>query len=107
MVLYMIFVLLGALCSLLLNLNEAVVKPDFSFVRFAKSNWLPTLTNVIVGCIIVISAHEEQSLVPVTKLSAFLVGAVAQQFFKKLCNIFLTSKPTKVGINSDEPTENE
>lgn len=94
-----LFVILGAFVSLLLNLNEAIVKKDFSFKVFVKQNWLATITNIIVGVIIVLSTYDDSSIIPMTKLTACLLGVMSQQFFKKLCNLLLLSKPTFIGIN--------
>lgn len=96
---YCLFVVLGAICSLLLNLNEAKALKNFSWKAFVKQNWLATLTNVIVGCAIVACTYDSNEFFTMTKLSAFILGAVAQQFVKKLCNIFLAGKPTYIGFN--------
>lgn len=106
MILYCIFVILGAFCSLLLNLNEAVTLNNFSWKEFVKKNWLATATNVVLGCIIVACTYDDNALFEISKLSAFILGAVAQQFVKKLCNIFLVSKQTYVGFNKLTKTPN-
>jgi hypothetical protein len=100
-----LFVVLGAIASVLLNLNEAIVKDDFTFAKFVKDNWLSTLTNVVIGICIVIAAYDDSSVLHMTKLMAFSLGAIAQQFFRKICNIFLTSKTTFIGVNRKHANE--
>lgn len=102
-----LFVVFGAIASILLNLNEAIVKPNFTFKKFVKDNWLSTITNVLIGILIVIASYDDDSVLHMTKLIAFLLGAIAQQFFKKLCNLFLKSKETFIGVNKNESNETD
>lgn len=101
------FVVLGAFASLLLNLNEAVVVNDFSFAKFVKQNALPTITNIVVGIAIVLCTYDDDSVIHMTKLMAFILGAVSQQFFKKCCNVLLKDKITFVGRNHSNHNTDE
>lgn len=106
-VLLSVFVILGAFVSLLLNLNEAAVKKKFKLKKFIKDNALSTITNIIVGIAIVGCTYDNPEVIEMPKLIAFILGAVSQQFFRKLCNIFVAGKPTYIGINKRVDYEND
>jgi hypothetical protein len=106
LVTYLTMVILGACFMLLLNLNEAYAKADFSWRIFIKQNWLATLCNIVIGVVVVIAEYDATSpLFEITKFSSLMLGAASQVIFKKLVNMFTASKGTAIGINKTDNTQ--
>jgi hypothetical protein len=90
-------VLAGAFLYLLFSLNEAYPKPEFLWRIFFKQNWLPSLTNVICGLLLV-WGRESISLELTTLWGVFL-GFSGQVILKKFFKMFDTKVNTVVGLN--------
>ena len=105
---YCFMAVIGAMIALLLNLNEACMRPDFTWRQFWRLNLAPTLLNIIVSVAIIFAEYDDPApAFQITKLSSMILGTSAQFIFKKLVNT-VSSKPTAIGINKveDEQCEN-
>jgi len=99
---YCIMAVVGAIIALLLNLNEAYVKPNFSWSKFCKQNLAPTLLNIVVSVAIIFAEYDDPApIFQISKMSSMVLGTSAQFIFKKLINT-ISSKPTALGINIQE-----
>ena len=95
-------VLTGALINLLLGLNEALKKTDYSFSIFFKQNIIATLLNIIIGFSIIFGKEDplvKQLIGDITFLMAVFVGSSGQFLWKKITNILSPEKQTAIGIN--------
>jgi len=97
MILY-IAVLFGCLIYILTQLNGVLTKPDFEWGIFLKTNVIPTVINLLVGCALVLGKDELANIYPITFLSALIIGFAGQAIFKKLVNAFDSKVPTKIGL---------
>jgi hypothetical protein len=93
---YYVAVLLGCVIYLLLQLNQAFTIPEFRWSIFIKTNIVPTILNLVIGCALILIKDEIVNFFPVTLFSALLLGVSGQAIFKKLTNLF----DTKVGSSS-------
>lgn len=96
---FYVAVLLGCVIYLGLQLNSAYVLPDFKWGIFFKTNWIPTVLNLLVGCALVFIKVEIMNIYPITLLSALILGITGQAVIKKLTNMFDSKINTKIGIN--------
>ena len=93
-----IAVILGCLIYILIQLNGRLVKPDFQWSIFLKTNIIPTVINLIVGCALVLGKDELVNIYPITFLTALLLGLGGQTIIKKLSDAFDKKVPTKLGL---------
>ena len=94
-------IFLGAFIWLLLELNKALVKPDFSWSKFILLNWLPFSLNITCGLTILWFKDDIQDVFPMTKAYSVVVGMSGQGLFKKIVGIFNKKIETVVGINEE------
>jgi hypothetical protein len=92
-----IAVLLGSIIYLGLQLNQTYTLPGFKWLVFIKTNWIPTLLNLLIGCALVFIKDEITTIYPITLLSAFILGISGQAILKKLTNMFDAKVNTVVG----------
>lgn len=97
--LYYFAVLLGCLIYIMLQLNSVYTLPTFEWKIFFKTNWIPTVLNLIVGCSLVFIKDEIMNIYPITLLSALILGITGQAVIKKLTNMFDSKVNTAVGFN--------
>jgi hypothetical protein len=96
---FYVAVLLGCFVYLLLQLNGVFNLPDFSWKVFIKTNIIPTVLNLVIGCSLVFIKAEIINLYPITLLSAFILGVSGQAILKKLTNMFDSKIETVIGLN--------
>jgi hypothetical protein len=96
---FYIAVLIGSLVYLLLQLNSVFTLPGFSWKVFFKTNVIPTVLNLVLGCVLVWVRADITNLYPITLLSAFILGVSGQAIFKKISNAVDAKINTVVGIN--------
>ena len=97
MILY-VAVFLGCLIYILIQLNGRLVKPDFQWSIFIKTNVVPTVINLIVGFTLVLGRNDLVDIFPITFLTALLLGLSGQTVIKKLSDAFNNKIPTKIGM---------
>lgn len=97
--LYYVAVLLGSIIFMGLQLNSVYTLPDFQWKVFIKTNWIPTVLNLIVGCSLVFIKDEIMNIYPITLLSALILGITGQAVIKKLTNAFDSKVDTIIGRN--------
>ncbi len=88
----------GSLIFLLLQLNGVYNLPDFQWKTFIKTNWIPTVLNLTIGCVLVSIRSELTNLYPITLLSSLMLGVGGQALIKKLNNVFDAKINTVVGL---------
>jgi hypothetical protein len=91
-------VFLGCVIYILLQLNGVYTSPDFKWGVFAKTNWIPTVLNLLVGVGCVIGKEEIVNIYPITFVSAMMLGLAGQAFIKKLSNVFDSKVNTIVSL---------
>jgi hypothetical protein len=91
-------VLAGSFLYLLLQLNTVYNLTDFKWKIFIKTNWIPTILNLSIGCILVSIRTELTNLYPITLLSALMLGIGGQALIKKLNGVFDSRINTVVGL---------
>ena len=91
-------VFLGCLIYILIQLNGRLVKPDFQWSIFIKTNVVPTVINLIVGFALVLGREELVTIFPITFLTALLLGLSGQTVIKKLSDAFNSKVSTKIGL---------
>ena len=96
---YYVAVALGCVIYLLLQLNGVFTLPEFKWSIFIKTNVVPSVINLVVGCALIFIKDEIVAFFPVTLFSALLLGVSGQAIFKKLTNLFDSKVDTKFGIN--------
>lgn len=92
-------IIFGAVILLLFELNKALKKPDFNVSKFILLNWLPLLTNISCGLVIIWFKEEIAEIFVVTKVSSVMLGLSGQAIFKKIIGIFDKNIETKLGLN--------
>ena len=95
---YYLAVLGGSFIYLLLQLNGVYNLPDFKWLTFIKTNWIPTILNLAIGCILVSIRAELTNLYPITLLSSLMLGIGGQALIKKLNGVFDSKVNTFVGL---------
>jgi hypothetical protein len=92
-------VLLGCVIYLGLQLNGVFTLPDFKWSIFLKTNAIPTILNLIIGCALVLIKDELINIYPITLLSALILGITGQAVIKKFTNMFDNRINTVIGVN--------
>lgn len=92
-------IIVGALLWLLLELNKAVKKEEFSFKKFLKINTIPAVTNLFCGLAILWMEDDIKEHIIITKYSSVMIGMFGQAFLKKLTSVFDKNIGTHIGIN--------
>ena len=95
---YYLAVLAGCLIYILLQLNGVYNHPDFRWKTFIRSNWIPTVLNLVIGCVLVSMKADLANIYPITFISALLLGISGQALIKKLSAIFDSKVDTIVSI---------
>jgi uncharacterized membrane protein len=95
---YYLYVLAGSLLYILLQLNTVYNLPDFKWKTFIHTNWIPTVLNLAIGCIIVSMKAELTNIYPITFLSSLMLGISGQALIKKFQGIFDQKVNTVVGL---------
>lgn len=95
---YYLAVLLGCLIYVGLQLNQAFALKDFSWKLFLKTNAIPTVLNLIIGCSMVFIKAELVNVYPITLLSALILGISGQAILKKFTNMFDSKVNTVIGL---------
>jgi hypothetical protein len=86
----------GCILYLLLQLNDVYNLPDFKWRLFFRTNWVPTLINLVVGSIMIYAKEEITTLYPITFMSSIVLGAGGQAIWKKVSHIFSSRVDTVV-----------
>lgn len=88
----------GCLIFILLQLNGVYNLPDFVFRKFLKTNWIPTILNLVIGFVCVYAKDDMVNIYPITFISALMLGIGGQALIKKLSNIFDAKVNTVVSL---------
>jgi hypothetical protein len=91
-------VFVGCLIYILLQLNSAYNLPGFIWKIFFRTNWVPTILNLIIGFSLVFIRADLVTIYPITLLSALMLGIGGQALIKKLSNVFDSKVNTIVGL---------
>ena len=91
-------VLAGCLIYILLQLNGVYNHPEFLFKTFVRNNWIPTVLNLIAGCVLVYAKDDLVSIYPITFVSSLMLGVSGQALIKKLSVIFDSKVDTIVSL---------
>jgi hypothetical protein len=91
-------VLGGCLIYLLLQLNGIYNHPDFTWKIYLRANWIPTVLNLVIGCILVSIRADLVNIYPITLVSSLMLGIGGQALIKKLSNVFDSKVDTIVSI---------
>jgi hypothetical protein len=94
---FYVYVLVGSLLYIGFQLNSVYMKPDFKWGLFFKTNSVPTILNLAIGCVIVSVRAELVNIYPVTFLTAIFLGLSGQVIFKKIQESFDSGKTTFIG----------
>lgn len=92
-------VVLGAVIWLLFEFNKALMLKDFSFKIFIKLNWVPAVTNLICGLVVIWAKDDITDYFVLTRFSSIILGMTGQGLFKKLVSIFDKNIETQIGVN--------
>jgi hypothetical protein len=95
---YYLAVFAGTFIYLLLQLNGVYNHPEFVWKTFLKTNWIPTLLNLVIGCVLVAMKEDLANIYPITLVSAMMLGVGGQALIKKLSNVFDSKVDTVVGL---------
>jgi len=95
---YYFAVLAGCIIYILLQLNGVYNLPDFDIKKFIRTNWIPTLLNLVVGCVLVYAKADLINIYPITFVSAMMLGLGGQALIKKLSNVFSSKVDTVVSL---------
>ncbi len=91
---YYLAVTIGALIYMGLQLNGVYNCPEFKWRTFFKTNWIPTLLNVIIGfALIIIKDTYVESL-----RGALITGFSGQVILKKIADVFDKNKDTLIKL---------
>jgi hypothetical protein len=96
---YYLAVIFGCFVYLLFQLNAVYNLPEFVWKIFIRTNWIPIVINLSIGCICVYAKKEMATIYPITFISALMLGFGGQVFFKKISNIFDSKVNTVVGLS--------
>jgi len=91
-------VIAGCLIYVLLQLNGVYNHPDFVFKTFLRANWIPTVLNLVIGCVIVYAKDDLTNIYPITFISSMMLGVSGQALIKKLSAIFDNKVDTIVSL---------
>jgi hypothetical protein len=95
---YYLAVIFGCAIYILLQLNGVYNHPDFKGKVFIRANWIPTLLNLVIGCILVYAKNDLATIYPITFVSALMLGVSGQALIKKLSKIFDSKIDTIVSL---------
>jgi len=95
---YYLAVFAGCLIYVLLQLNQIFNNPEFSWKFYFKTNIVPTVLNLVIGCVLVFAREDLVTIYPITFISAMMLGISGQALIKKLSNIFDSKVNTIVNI---------
>jgi hypothetical protein len=95
---YYLAVLAGSFIYLLLQLNGVYNNTGFAWSTFLKTNWIPTVLNLVIGCVLVAIRTDLVNIYPITLVSALMLGLGGQALIKKLSNAFDSKIDTVVGL---------
>lgn len=96
---YYFAVTLGCFVYLLLQLNGVFNLPSFIWKIFVRTNIVPTILNLVIGCFLVLARKDLENFYPITLFSAFILGISGQAILKKLTNMLDKDNDTVIGIN--------
>jgi hypothetical protein len=96
---YYLAIIFGCFVFILLQLNGVFTLPSFTWKIFFKTNIIPTILNLVIGCSLVFIRLDIEKLYPITLLSAFILGISGQAILKKLTNMFDKTTDTLIGVN--------
>lgn len=96
---FYVAILTGAVLALLLKLNKALKLDDFSWKSFFKLNGIPTIINLILGCVAVYAKDELVNIYNITFVSSLILGAAGQYIFKSLFDAVSPGVSTAIGLN--------
>jgi hypothetical protein len=88
----------GCLLFLLLQLNSVYTLPSFKWKTYIKTNWIPTLINLIFGFVCVYAKESLVEIYPITFISAMVLGISGQATIKKVVSAFDPQTTTVVGL---------
>lgn len=91
-------VIAGCLIYVLLQLNGVYNHPDFVFKTFVRGNWIPTVLNLLIGCVMVYAKDDLANIYPITFVSSIMLGVSGQALLKKLSAIFDSKVDTIVSL---------
>lgn len=91
-------VFFGCCIYILLQLNAAYMLPAFEWKTFFKTNWIPTLLNLVIGAVMVYAKDDITTIYPITFVSALMLGVAGQALLKKLTTAFDGRVNTMVGL---------
>lgn len=92
-------ILTGAVLALLLKLNKALKLENFAWKEFFKLNLIPTVINILLGCVAVYARAELVHIYNITFVSAIILGAAGQYVFKSLVDAVSPGVSTAIGLN--------
>jgi hypothetical protein len=98
-------VLVGCFLYILLQLNDVYNLPGFNWKQFFRTNWVPTMINLVVGSILITAKGEIVNLYPITLLSSVMLGAGGQAVWKKISHVFSSRVDTVVGVSKNEESK--
>jgi hypothetical protein len=96
MINYYLAVIIGSIVFLLLQLNGVFNCADFSWKVFIRTNIVPTILNLFIGCFLVLARADLVNIYPITLVSAFILGVSGQAVLKKIQAIFDKNKDTVI-----------
>ena len=91
-------VLGGCLIYILLQLNGVYNDPKFRWKIYVRNNWIPTVLNLVIGCILVYAKDDLTNIYPITFISSMMLGISGQALIKKLSAIFDSRTDTIVSL---------
>lgn len=91
-------VLGGCLIYILLQLNGVYNDSKFRWKTYFRNNWIPTLLNLIIGCLLVYAKDDIANIYPITFVSAMMLGVSGQALIKKLSAIFDSKTDTIISL---------
>jgi hypothetical protein len=88
----------GCFIYLLLQLNAIYNHPDFKWKIYLRANWIPTILNLVIGCLLVFAKEDLIKIYPITFVSSLMLGISGQALIKKLSAIFDSKIDTIVSL---------
>ncbi|HBI36891.1 MAG TPA: hypothetical protein DDY71_04550 [Spirochaetia bacterium] len=79
-------------------MNGVYNHPDFVFKTFLRANWIPTVLNLVIGCVIVYAKDDLTNIYPITFISSMMLGISGQALIKKLSAIFDSKVDTIINL---------
>jgi hypothetical protein len=98
MVSYYFAVIGGSTIYVLLQLNSVYNHPEFKIKTFLRSNWIPTVLNLMIGFVLVYAKADLVNIYPITFVSSLMLGISGQALIKKLSAIFDAKIDTIVSL---------